>query len=78
MIDTKLTREQQLALITSIRRLISNIREPPVKEILQTNILSIIEQIFRFGDTISEEIRAMKLESLWILTNLAYGEVSDT
>ena len=58
--------------------MISNSQEPPVREILETNVLSIVQQIFSFADNISEEIRAMKLEAIWILTNLAYGIQEDT
>lgn len=45
--------------------------------LLETDILSIVAQIFGFKDSLSEEIRAMKLEGIWILTNLAYGSEED-
>jgi len=61
LVDTKLSPKEQLVLVTAIRRLMSNKQIPPVLEILQTNILSIIAQIFRFKDNLSEEIRAMKV-----------------
>jgi hypothetical protein len=35
-----------------------------------------LSQLFKFSDS-CEEVRAMKLESLWILTNLAYGDEDD-
>jgi hypothetical protein len=50
--------------------------EPPVKELLETTIVTMLSQLFTFTDT-CEEVRAMKLESLWILTNLAYGDNDD-
>jgi hypothetical protein len=61
LVDVKLQPKQQLVLVTGIRRMISILQLPPVTEILETNILSIISQIFRFDDGISEEIRAMKV-----------------
>lgn len=49
-----------------------------MKEILETtNLLSILSQIFQFADALSDQVRSMKLESLWIITNLAYGTVAD-
>lgn len=55
------------------RKAISGAEEPPVGEILQTSVLSLISQLLKFNDT-SEEVRVMKLEAVWILTNLAFGE----
>lgn len=51
---------QQLVLIVATRKTVSGTEEPPVKEILSTNILQVIGQIFMFTD-ISEEIRLMKV-----------------
>jgi hypothetical protein len=47
-------------LLTAVRKGISGAEEPPISEIMDTNILQIISQIFRFNDT-SEEIRIMKV-----------------
>jgi hypothetical protein len=58
--------------VITIRRVISGHEEPPIDEILQTNILQIVSQMLKFNDS-SEEVRIMKLEAIWILTNLAYG-----
>jgi len=63
-------------LIMAIRKAISGVQEPPIPEILETNIMTMLSQLFKFNDT-SEEIRIMKLEALWILTNLAYGTTND-
>ena len=65
-----------LVIIVAIRRNISGVELPPVCELLETNILEMLSQLFKFNDQ-SEEVRAMKLESLWILTNLAYGDEND-
>ena len=46
-------------------------------EILNTNILPLISQILNFSDMGREEVRLMKLEAIWILTNLAYGTKED-
>jgi len=62
-----------LVIIVAIRKNISGVEVPPVSELLETNILEMLSQLFKFNDQ-SEEVRAMKLESLWILTNLAYGD----
>ena len=87
LVDTKLNHYQQLVLVTALRRLISNQQEPPVTQLLQTKILSFISDIFGFKDKLSEEIRAMKVrtlflmvfqfEAIWILTNLAFGSEED-
>jgi hypothetical protein len=37
-----------------------------------TNLIQIVSQMLKFTDT-TEEVRIMKLEAIWILTNLAYG-----
>lgn len=63
-------------LLIAIRKTISGVDEPPVKELMETSILGILSQLFTFPDN-GEVVRAMKLESLWILTNLAYGDEDD-
>jgi hypothetical protein len=63
--------------VIGIRKVISGTDEPPIAEIVNnSNILEILGSIFRFTDT-SEEIRIMKLEAIWILTNLAYGSINE-
>jgi hypothetical protein len=57
---------KQLVLIIAIRKTVSGTEEPPVKEILTTNIMQVITQIFSFADT-NEEIRLMKVS---IITGL--------
>ena len=53
-------------MITAIRKSISGHEDPPVTEILETSILSVIAQIFRFPDNI-EENRIMKVYHLsWL------------
>lgn len=81
MIDSKLTHMEQLVLITAVRKLISN--QPvavSITELIQStqvNFMSILTQIFRFDDKLSQEIRSMKLEAIWILSNLACGSLDD-
>jgi hypothetical protein len=47
-------------LIMAIRKAISGVQEPPIPEILETNIMTMLSQLFKFNDT-SEEIRIMKV-----------------
>lgn len=47
-------------MLTSIRKSISGSEDPPVTEILNTNILAVVAQILRFPDNI-EENRVMKV-----------------
>jgi hypothetical protein len=79
LVDSKILPIHQLVLLTAIRKMLSQpVDEPPVSEILnQTNLLSILAQVFKFSDALNEEVRAMKLEALWIVTNLAYGTIED-
>ena len=58
--DTTLDSTQLLVLIVAIRRTISGTEEPPISEILDTNILPYISQIFNMVDT-HEDIRHMKV-----------------
>lgn len=58
--EPDLSKNHQLLLITAVRRMISGTEDPPVSEILQSNILFVISEIFRFTDT-AEEIRIMKV-----------------
>jgi hypothetical protein len=60
----------------AIRKIISGADEPPVKELMGLNILSLISQILQMQD-VSEEVVSIKYEALWILTNLAYGDEED-
>jgi hypothetical protein len=76
LIDSNLSSNDMIVLLLAIRKAISSVEEPPVKEILKTNILSIMSQLFTQPDN-HEDIRTMKLEGLWILTNLAYGDEAD-
>eukprot|EP00347_Sterkiella_histriomuscorum_P007064 403350389 len=73
LITDNLDNKQQLVVMTQVRRMISGTDEPPIAEILgQTSILNVISTVFRFQDT-SEDIKYMKMESLWALTNLVFG-----
>ena len=76
LLDSTLLPPDQLVIMIAIRKTISGSEEPPVTELLETSILSILAQLFKFPD-VSDEVRAMKLESLWTLTNLAYGDQDD-
>jgi hypothetical protein len=67
---------EQLALISMIRKLISGTEDPPVAQILQTDILEIIATIFQFSD-VNEYVCYMKMEVVWILTNLLYGNAKE-
>ena len=75
-----LTEKQQLVLIIAIRKTISGSEEPPVAEILDTNILPMLGSILNAPDNqaAAEEVRLMKLEAIWILSNLAYGTKEDS
>lgn len=56
-----------------MRRLISGTDEPPVQDILEkTNIMNVLTTIFKFHDS-NDDVKNMKLEAVWILTNLVYG-----
>lgn len=57
---------QQLIIITSIRRLISGTEDPPVHEIMQSNILNVISTIFKFND-VTEEIKVMKVKQFLLI-----------
>ncbi|TNV74065.1 hypothetical protein FGO68_gene12213 [Halteria grandinella] len=75
-----LTEPQQLVLIINIRKTISGSEEPPVQEILATNILHMLGSILNAPDNNTaavEQVRLMKLEAVWILSNLAYGTLED-
>lgn len=67
---------QQLVLISKVRKLISGVDDPPVALILQTDILEVISTVFTFTD-VNDYITYMKLESVWILTNLVYASGQD-
>lgn len=64
--NPELSALQQLVLVTGIRRLISGTDEPPISEILKSNILNVIATLFRFNDT-QEEIRIMKVNTFILL-----------
>jgi len=72
--DRSLTQSDQLILVTQLRKLISSVQEPPIKEILTTPVLDVIHYIFSLSEQSSEEVKHMKLEAIWIVTNLAYGD----
>ena len=61
----------QLALITSIRKFLSKDDILPIEEIIfKTEILDVVNKILEFNSS-EEEYRFLKLEALWITTNLA-------
>jgi hypothetical protein len=71
---------QQLVLIIAIRKTISGSEEPPVEDILNTNILHMLGSILNAPDNntaAAEQVRLMKLEAVWILSNLAYGSLEE-
>jgi len=73
LVEMHLSEEDQLVLVITIRRVISGSEEPPIEEIMaSTNLIQIVSQMLKFSDA-TEEVRIMKLEAIWILTNLAYG-----
>ena len=70
----------QLALIQSVRKLFSSSEnlELEVNEVAQqTEILQIIYKVLIFQSK-DEEAYFMKIEALWILTNLAYADKENT
>ena len=61
----------QLALITSIRKFLSKDDILPIEEIIfKIEILDVVNKILEFNSS-EEEYRFLKLEALWITTNLA-------
>jgi hypothetical protein len=60
----------------SIRKAISGVAEPPVKQLMNLGIVGLISLCLHMPDA-SEEIKSIKYEALWILTNLAYGDDDD-
>jgi hypothetical protein len=56
--------------------MISGSDEPPIGQIMTTNIIDVIATVFKFQD-VSEDIAFMKMEAVWILTNLVYGSEKD-
>lgn len=64
--------EEQLGLISMIRKQISGSEDPPIGQILQTDIMDVISTIFQFNDT-NDHVTYMKMEVVWILTNLLYA-----
>lgn len=69
--NTQTTSRQQVYLIKAIRKAISCVEEPPTTDLFSsTDLVQIVAQILAFEDS-AEEIRVLKYEALWILTNLA-------
>lgn len=63
IVDSSLSGEQVIVILVAIRRCISGTQEPPVKEILETNILDVLCRIFGMDD-VSTEIKHMKVSKL--------------
>lgn len=60
-----------------MRKIISGIETPPVTQLLtQTNVLQVLANVLGFNDT-DPIFTEMKIESIWIMTNLAYGTEED-
>ena len=60
IVDSSLTGEQVIIILVAIRRCISGTEEPPVKDLLETNILDVLCRIFGMEDA-SNEIKHMKV-----------------
>lgn len=69
---------QRLAILTKIRMELCNadaIGEQHISHLLQnTNIIEIILSILGSNDSFDDLLSFLKLESGWILTNIAYGD----
>ena len=63
IVDSSLTSEQVIVILVAIRRIISGTQEPPVKELLETNILDVLCRIFGMEDS-STDIRNMKVSEM--------------
>ena len=67
-----------MALVLSVRKLFSSGENIEVNQVvLQTEILTVIQRLLSF-QSIDEEAYYMKIEALWILTNLAYTDKEST
>ena len=60
IVDSSLNSEQIIVILVAIRRCISGTQEPPVKKLLETNILDILCRIFSMEDS-STETKHMKV-----------------
>ena len=72
------THEEQLALIVSIRVLLSGLTSPPVDEINnECNLISVVNRLI--SDLLQNQQmdksieRYLKCELVWILANIAHG-----
>jgi hypothetical protein len=65
ILDVSLTREQVMIVLVGVRRVISGVPEPPVRDIMQqTNVLDIIVQVFRMVDSNDKvNVRQMHVSS---------------
>lgn len=66
---------QQLAILTRMRHEVSNqhsIDNSDLLELTNSQLITVILQILQAPD--SADLKYMKLEAAWILTNMAYGE----
>ena len=62
----------------SVRRLYSSGENVEINQVVQqTEILTVIQRLLSF-QSIDEEAYYMKIEALWILTNLAYTDKEST
>ena len=68
----------QLAMLTAVRMLISDVEEDDMGDVLKnTSVMSIVSQTLQMDSNTHTLARYMKLESLWILVNLAMGNAQD-
>ena len=72
----QLSLEHQLALVTCIRKqfTVSDDQMPEVAEVIEnTTLLNCLHQILSFQSS-EEEVYFLKLEALWIVTNLGFTD----
>jgi len=76
--NNNLSQLEQLAILTKVRQEMAFEENPPdIKTILtQTNVMKIIQQLLSLDEG-AVVTRYLKLESFWILINLAYGDEDD-
>mmetsp|Transcript_3625 Transcript_3625/g.5464 ORF Transcript_3625/g.5464 Transcript_3625/m.5464 type:complete len:105 (+) Transcript_3625:381-695(+) len=75
MQNQELDPEQQLALLTEIRMIVS-IKDEEVTFndlVINTNILFILVTVLNMEDNRHEYTRFMKLEGTWIISNIVFG-----
>ena len=80
MSNSGLGQIEQLTLLTYMRKVIGSREDPDITGILRdTDLLRVIQVVLNFSSTGTEDdlVHYMRLEIIWILINLFYGEKED-